>query len=444
MPEPTRQETQLGLAELKRRFNAAGLPIIEHRRNTPLQRSTYFVIGTPERQTDITVVDTFLDDLPATKDYHTKVDSYAAAVAGRIKCGFPEVFYCRSRVAIRVSISWPIQSGMTNSGTVSTFVLIDAINQESGRVAKCAAEIGFSSRTVFDILPHTINRLRFAVDYGLINFFEPEVRQETYQRIKHQQQIETRTQAEIEQFFAGKAYLLGFLTVDEPSDIWGADPWDAQYLGVTRKELLLAMRIMQANGMLLAGIGPEYARPTDKLLAQQAGRNQDAEEIFHPQHEITRMNLSNKEALLSDLQTVLTRHSISAVLVIDLDQFKLVNDTKGHSEGDACLDRVVSTIASVIGRKGKLYRWGGDEFSILLPDFSTEEAQVTAERIRSSVEQARLGGEIAVTTSIGICGTDRTESKSSEEILNLADKAMYKSKRAGKNRTTIWPFRANT
>jgi diguanylate cyclase (GGDEF)-like protein len=443
MSEPTRSETQLGLADLTKRFGNAGLQIIEQHRNTGLQRSTYFAVGTAERQTDITISDNVLDDLPNTREYHAKVESYAAAVAGRIKCGSPEVFYCQSGMPIRVSILWPIQSGATTAG-IATYILMDVMDQVNGEIAKCSMKLEFSlNQTIFDILPQTINSVRAAVDHGSIHFFKTDVRQETYQMIKHQQQpFETRSQPEIEEFLAGKAYRLGFLAVEEPSEIWAADPWDAQYLGVTKRELLLAMRVMRANALFDSGVGPEYVRPTDTLLARQSAGNQNAEEIFQPQQQASRQNLPNKEILLSNLQTFLERYSVSAILVIDLDHFKSVNDTKGHSEGDTCLDRVVNTIANVVGRKGKLYRWGGDEFAVFLPDFSTEEAQVTAERIRYTVEQSKPGGEIAVTTSVGICGTDRTNSKSAEEILDFADKAMYESKRLGKNRVTIWPFTA--
>jgi diguanylate cyclase (GGDEF)-like protein len=443
MSEPTQRETQLGLADLTKRFGNAGLQIIEQHRNTGLQRSTYFAVGTAERQTDITIYDNFLDDLPNTREYHAKVESYAAAAAGRIKCGSPEVFYCRSGIAIGVSIKWPILTAVSNLGPES-FIIMDVENQVGGQIAKCSMKIESSfGHTIFDILPQTIKSVRLAIDDGSIRFFKADVRQETYQRIKHQQQaFESRSPEEIEQFLAGKAYMLGFLAVEEPSEIWAADPWDAQYLGVTKKELLLAMRVMRASGLFDPGEGPEYARPSDKLLAEQSSTNRQADEIFQPQQKASRLTLPNKEILLSNLQTFLERYSVSTILVIDLDHFKSVNDTKGHSEGDACLDRVVSTIATVVGRKGKLYRWGGDEFAVFLPDFSTEEAQVTAERIRYTVEQSKPSGEIAVTTSIGICGTDRIDSKSAEEVLDFADKAMYESKRLGKNRVTIWPFAA--
>lgn len=160
---------------------------------------------------------------------------------------------------------------------------------------------------------------------------------------------------------------------------------------------------------------------------------------FEAQRELSRSNLPQKEQLLKDSETLLRQHPTWALLVIDLDNFKSVNDMKGHPEGDACLDRIIRTIGKAIGRKGRIYRWGsGDEFAVLLPDFSSDEALATAERLRKAVEESKPGGEIAVTASIGVCGTDRTESRSTEEILSFADKAMYESKNSGKNRVTAW------
>jgi diguanylate cyclase (GGDEF)-like protein len=150
-------------------------------------------------------------------------------------------------------------------------------------------------------------------------------------------------------------------------------------------------------------------------------------------------DLPNKEKLISDVSSFLTRKSGIALLVIDLDHFKHVNDTKGHLEGDACLNRVVKAIGGVLGRKGILYRWGGDEFAVSLPDFSTDEAHATAERIRRTVEEAKPGGDdLPVTTSIGVGGSDRMSSRSAEDLIAVADKAMYRSKHQGKNRVTSW------
>lgn len=168
----------------------------------------------------------------------------------------------------------------------------------------------------------------------------------------------------------------------------------------------------------------EYGRSLDRIDISDQPRNL--------------ASLPNKEKLIADVNSFLTRKAGLALLVIDLDHFKNVNDTKGHQEGDDCLARVVKVIGSVLGRKGILYRWGGDEFAVALPDFSSKEAHGTAERIRGAVEQSKPGGDLPVTTSIGVSGVDQMTNGSAEDLLNTADKAMYKSKRQGKNRVTSW------
>jgi diguanylate cyclase (GGDEF)-like protein len=441
MTENLRNETEVGLAEFASRLKSAGVDILKQNK-MPHREAIYLAIGNSHHQTDITLSREFLDDLPNTKQFQDAVDSYAKAVSGRLKCGSPEVFYCISGIAVWVSILWPIQSAASTSG-LSRFVLMDVTNQVTHEIAKCSIQLGFTlGQTVFDTVFLTVQSVRTAVDQGQIQFYKASVHQEIYQRIDRDEGPTARkAQSEVERFIAGKAYVLGFLVADTPGEIWTTDPWDASYLGVSRKELLLAARTLRAKGLVEPGSGEEYARPTDKLLAEQSSEP-EGEQSFHASPQaVSRLNLPTKDTLLSDLRVGLKRHPVSAVLVIDLDNFKSVNDKNdSHSVGDACLDLVVATIAFIIGRRGKLYRWGGDEFAAHLPDFSTDEALVTAERIRSAVEQARPGGDIPVTTSIGICATDHTSSKSAEEILDLADKAMYASKHSGKNRVTAWPI----
>ena len=318
---------------------------------------------------------------------------------------------------------------------------MDVTNQADGQTAKRSMDSGLSyGRTILDILPETVSSVRVAVDEGAVEFFKPDLYQEIFQKTERQARFEVRTQSELEKFLTGKAYVLGFLAVDEPGEIWAADPWDAQYLGVTKKDLLLAMRVLRANGLFDSGVGPEYAKPTDKLLAQMSAGNQQSDDLFQSQQQqLTRQNLPTKDTLLSDLKIVLEENLVVSIIVLDLDNFKSVNDSKGHLGGDVCLDRVVTTIARIVGRKGKLYRWGsGDEFAVLLPDFSSSEAQGTAERIRAEIEREKPGGEIAVTASVGVCGTDCTDSRAPEELLGFADKSTYKAKNSGKNRVESW------
>jgi len=436
MSETIRNETQLGIADLQKRLSAVGLNIIQQHENFR-RRTIYFAIGGTENQTDVTLSEEFLDDLPNTKEYQAIVDSYARAVAGRLKCGSPELFYCESGAGVQVSFQWPIH-GVAHNNEPKAFLLVNVTNRVDGKTAKCSVEVG--GGRVPAVLVQVVNDVRSAIDAGQITFYESTVHQETYQRVETNHQSEQQhSQQDVERFVAGKAYTLGFIAVDEASDVWAVDSWDAQYLGITEKNLALAMRVLKANGLLQEGAGPGYVRPTDKLLAEHSSKVKENESFS--QQKLSRTSLPNKDELLKDMQNIVKQDLTFTLVVVDLDNFKSVNDTLGHSEGDACLDKVIATIGKVVGRKGKIYRWGGDEFAVCLPDFSTGEAVATAERIRSSVEQAKPGGDIQVTTSIGVCGTDCTDSKSPEEILDFADKAMYESKHGkGKNCVTAWPL----
>jgi diguanylate cyclase (GGDEF)-like protein len=147
-------------------------------------------------------------------------------------------------------------------------------------------------------------------------------------------------------------------------------------------------------------------------------------------------DLEGKDQLLADTNSELQQLPIS-VIGIDLDGFKAVNDTKGHLAGDECLAKVAKTISSAIRGKGRLYRPGGDEFVVLLPNFSGPEGFACAERIRANLESANVGDGLPVTASIGVACCLAEESKTAEQILKAADDAMYSSKKAGKNRVTM-------
>ena len=151
--------------------------------------------------------------------------------------------------------------------------------------------------------------------------------------------------------------------------------------------------------------------------------------------------LPNKDALLSELSTQIQNGKLASVAFIDLDNFKQVNDQHGHSEGDKCLVAVVASLAAVMLGKGKIYRVGGDEFCVLLPNFSSFEAAATAERIRLGLDTLQpFGGTTKVTTSIGVAACDaRGIHANAESLVKAADEAMYVSKWTTKNRVTIWP-----
>jgi diguanylate cyclase (GGDEF)-like protein len=141
--------------------------------------------------------------------------------------------------------------------------------------------------------------------------------------------------------------------------------------------------------------------------------------------------LKDKAACVADLRALLgsSKQTCAALLYIDLDNFKAVNDANGHPGGDRCIEMAASVISSVVQHKGCVYRLHGtgDEFAVVLPNHDESEARATAERIRSTVEQQRPGGDITVTTSIG--GFVATGDIGAEEMLKKADQAMFVAKR---------------
>jgi diguanylate cyclase (GGDEF)-like protein len=129
-----------------------------------------------------------------------------------------------------------------------------------------------------------------------------------------------------------------------------------------------------------------------------------------------------------------------SLVLLDLDYFKLFNDTKGHQAGDDCLRRVARVLAGALGRAGDLVaRYGGEEFVALLPSMGPEDALAVAERLRASVEALRLphaGSPVApvVTLSAGVATVVPEERLSSAALVAAADGALYQAKREGRNR----------
>ena len=129
------------------------------------------------------------------------------------------------------------------------------------------------------------------------------------------------------------------------------------------------------------------------------------------------------------------------LLAIDIDHFKRVNDTWGHAAGDVVLRHVAQTMKQQTRRIDIAARIGGEEFIILLPDTSVENAQALAERIRASVENtpANTGGQqIAVTISIGLSAI-HPEDRNDQQALERADLALYAAKHSGRNRIRLDP-----
>lgn len=119
-------------------------------------------------------------------------------------------------------------------------------------------------------------------------------------------------------------------------------------------------------------------------------------------------------------------------LLLDLDNFKAVNDTHGHATGDRVLVEVCARINSVIRAYDSLGRFGGEEFIVVLPETTLEEGVSLAERIRTEVRDGRTADNLAVTVSIGVASLEAGDT-TFEMLLKRADTMLYAAKDAGKD-----------
>ena len=133
-----------------------------------------------------------------------------------------------------------------------------------------------------------------------------------------------------------------------------------------------------------------------------------------------------------------------SIMVIDVDNFKMFNDKYGHQHGDLALKTVAYAIKKTLKRETDMvFRWGGEEFTVLLPNTAIEGALHVSERIMKSIRNAAIPGLdgvslTSVTASIGVATTVPTADKAIADLIRQADKAVYKAKESGKNRTCVW------
>ncbi|MFC2016773.1 diguanylate cyclase [Chloroflexota bacterium] len=125
-----------------------------------------------------------------------------------------------------------------------------------------------------------------------------------------------------------------------------------------------------------------------------------------------------------------------SLIILDIDFFKVYNDTFGHLTGDGVLREVGELIRESIRTLDTAFRYGGEEFAIILPETPPKSAYVVAERIRERLEEKTSSEAMTVTASFGIASWP-TDSVTKEEIIGRADAALYHAKRTGRNRTCL-------
>ena len=202
----------------------------------------------------------------------------------------------------------------------------------------------------------------------------------------------------------------------------------------------------QRQGSSASLINP-FSQDTLEMRAVSRLVNTTARELEEANRSLEK--LANTDALTGIFnrhkgQTVLDQEFLRArrysrplsLIMIDIDDFKQINDTFGHQAGDDALIHIAETIEPLIRQTDFFIRWGGEEFLILCPETSIAGTAELAERLREAVAAKPAPGSTTITLSIGVTGYRPEDTQDS--LLGRADKALYVSKERGKNQVTTW------
>ena len=204
-------------------------------------------------------------------------------------------------------------------------------------------------------------------------------------------------------------------------------------------------------GMILVGkkiIEDEYS--PDELIFMQhlmSFVSQAIKNYLHYEHSLrdVKTGLYNHGFFLTRLNEEIVRtkrnNITSSIIVMDVDKFKGFNDTYGHLAGDKVLEKLAQAIRQGVRGDDIPSRFGGEEFTVLLPNTDKMTAWTAAERLRISVAEMHIPWEVPlprVTISLGIYSFDQDINADASHIIRCADEALYVSKERGRNRSTIW------
>jgi len=202
------------------------------------------------------------------------------------------------------------------------------------------------------------------------------------------------------------------------------------------------------GNLILASRQPNaYTRRQIKLLekvASQIAAPVENAQLYTRLEQKSRIDeltgLFNRRHFEEQLKEEVSRHSryghVFSIFMLDLDNFKAYNDTYGHPAGDTLLSQIGKIIKGSVRNVDQAFRYGGDEFVIIVPQTTGEDAYVVAERVRVQIAKAMEKQAIAVTASIGLANYP-ADGVVTDELVDVADNALYHAKRAGGNRILL-------
>jgi len=186
----------------------------------------------------------------------------------------------------------------------------------------------------------------------------------------------------------------------------------------------------------------ELDRKQKELRDALVSLKQTSEEVRQQNRELewlaTRDALTgcvNRRSFFKDFESIWAQAKASGLelsaIMVDIDHFKMINDNHGHAMGDEVLRKVAAVAIKTAAENDIVCRYGGEEFSVLMPDTSLDDAELRAERIRLAIKSLQVG-ELRVTASLGVSSI-RQNAESPQDLLDQADKCLYVATRDGRN-----------
>jgi diguanylate cyclase (GGDEF)-like protein len=205
------------------------------------------------------------------------------------------------------------------------------------------------------------------------------------------------------------------------------------------KDRLIQIPITLVGGFLILTLYSDtYIREREKLNEYSIQLREANEKLEYLASKDVLTNISNRRIFDIKLEGIIdTREHFSKeiyIVLFDVDLFKEINDSYGHSTGDRVLSEIAKGLNPLLNKESLLSRWGGDEFSIIY--YGSEEGVLsTIDKLNKILKRIRLGNDKEVTVSIGITKMQETDTMS--KVFKRVDKGLYKSKSEGRNRYSI-------
>jgi diguanylate cyclase (GGDEF)-like protein len=213
-------------------------------------------------------------------------------------------------------------------------------------------------------------------------------------------------------------------------------PWQNEDIVLTVQAAIRAYELdhqLQRQNQELLRINEELEHIVSERTRQLVEKNKELEQLAITDRLTGLYNrLFLDQVLEREISVVHRNHSAFSLILLDIDHFKLVNDTYGHHAGDEVLQTISKILKAAVRESDVVGRWGGEEFLVLCPNTSLEDSLKVAEKLRRSIEQydfAALGSRSA---SFGVASYQAGDSIASVEA--RADKALYLAKENGRNR----------